>query len=86
MFQIVRYAPTFCPITDATIGSSARRLPMTYGSPDLPLALAARLQRDDEEVGGDYTYRVLPTDADVWAHHSWPSTAWPTVAADECPF
>jgi hypothetical protein len=60
-FQIVRRDLVHCAITDATLGTRAVALPMTYSSKELALKLAARRHCDEYEAGGDSYYEVVVT-------------------------
>ena len=86
MFQIVRYSPIHCQITDALVGTRARTLPMTYRFEALARKLAGRMERSAYENCSDDTFGVINAGASAFPRRygiSGPSTA---SAADTLPF
>lgn len=58
-YQIVRLFARYCDFTDAVIGSSCERLPMSYSSVALAGKLADRMITEEREAGGDDDYCVV---------------------------
>ena len=60
MFEIVRITPIVCPMTDATIGNRAERLPMAYQSKAFAEKLAGHLGHEEAKGCGDASFTVVP--------------------------
>lgn len=87
MFQIVRYHPTYCPITDALMGSTAERLPMTYFNRRLAAKLAGRMEAVAYDACSDASFRVIGVNESAYSR-DFSAGAFAAVVADtgEFPF
>lgn len=83
-FQIVRYSPTYCAITDAQIGTRAKVLPMTYKSLALATKLAGRMHDDNYRNCGDDSFGVIKTGTSAFSRVHRPSM--PVISSDDMPF
>lgn len=60
MFEIYRYSPIYCQITDGLIGTrSSRANGMVYSNEKLAHKLAGRMQREDFDGYGDDHFGVV---------------------------
>lgn len=84
MFQIVRYSPIHCQITDGMIGTRAHVRPMTYHSERLAHLLAGRLYDEAYEGCSDDSFGVVKAGTSAFPSRRYDSD--PVHASGDCPF